>query len=371
MKNHFYYNGDIKMETELALRAVVRALTSRWRIILSIAVVPVLLTVLAYWTVQPKYSATARILIDPRPRQVLEHEVAQTGMGTSSLGGDILMLDSQARILDSRELLSKVASAVELDRKMSAGNFLMANLRQVIPWIERGPRAARLPTPSDLDSAVERLQSNLRIDRVGNTYIYDVTFTSPDRDEAANVANAVIAAYIQTKNEKFRNRVLENLHALDKQLVMLRTEYDRANAQLLEFRSSSENLGSTSGNASPAALLREIKLNEIQFQIEIYRENLRTVSERIIQARTEQDFPSDTVQSVSRAEPSSFPSGPRPLLLILASALLGMMAGTIFAWAQHLISGTPETEIPESRPERKSTGQKQTYDPAFGGVFAS
>jgi uncharacterized protein involved in exopolysaccharide biosynthesis len=367
-----YYHQDVAfVDAELALKSVVRALTFRWRLILAIAAIPALLTVLSCWTIQPKFSATARILIDPRPRQIMENEIAKTGMGTSSFGGDVLMLDSQARILDSRELLTRVVSSLSLDHKLEASGPIKSSLRQALHWLERGPQAAGLPEHSNMDEALQRLRSNLRIDRVGNTYVFDVTFTSPDRNEAADVANAVITTYIQTENENYRSRVQENIDALTKLVSTLRAESDSANQQLVAFRAQTDNLEGSTGQAGSGALLREILQNDIQTQVELSRQNLRIVSERAMQAKVEQEFPSDTVRIVSRAEASTYTSGPRPLILMLASALLGMMAGTVVAWISHLFNATPESKSVEAQPKTKSTGRNLTRDQILTEVFAS
>ncbi len=327
----YYYHDNGIVEVDMATRLVARALAFRWQLILCVAAVPVLLTTLAYWTMEPKFSATARILIDPRPRQVLENEVAKTGMGTSSQGGDLLMLDSQEMILGSRELLSNVIIAQGLDRDEPARSTFMVNLRQVVRWLERGPQSASLPDHSSMEMALKRLLSNLRIDRVGNTYVFDVTYSSPDRNQAATVANALIAEYIRSENQDYRSRIQENVDSLNKMVAALRTESERTSLQLAEHRAQSKN-----------NLLHEIKLNEIQTQAELNRENLRIVSARTIQAKVEQGFPSDTVRLISKAEPSTYPSGPKPALVLLASALIGLFAGASVAWIRHLLNGTPE-----------------------------
>ncbi len=366
--NKFYHHDDTHLAT---VRSVVRALTFRWRLVLCITAIPVLLTMVAYWTVLPKFSATARILIDPRPRQIMENEIAKTGMGTSSFGGDVLMLDSQARILDSRKLLTTVVSALSLDRKSAASGSPYASLRQILLWVERGPQAARLPKHSAMDETLKKLQSNLRIDRVGNTYVFDVTFTSPDREEAADVANAVVTAYVQAENENYRNRVQENIDALNILVARLRAEADSANQQFVAFRAQSDNLDGSTGHAGAGALLREVLQNDIQTQVDLSRQNLRLVSERVNQAKVEKEFPSDTVRLVSRAEPSTYTSGPRPLIIMLAFALLGMMAGTTIAWMQHLLSGTPIANSVETQPKAKTTGRNLTRDQVLTEVFAS
>ncbi len=347
--DQYYYHNAIREEAELTLKSVMRALTFRWRLILCIAAVPVLMAALAYWTIQPNFSATARILIDPRPRQLLENGVAQTGMGKSALGGDVMMLDSQARILDSRDLLTKVALEQGLDRMEIEGSSTWLNLLQILKWIERGPQSANLPKHSALELALKGLRSNLRIDRVGNTYVFDVTFASPDRIEAATVANAVVATYVQAENENFRKRIQEEINALDKIVATLRAESENANLQLVEFRSQSEKLDHANGRSNSSAFLREMKLNEIQARNELLRENLRVVSERAIQAKVEQGFPSDTVRLVSQAEPSTYPSGPKPSLLLVVITLLGLMVGSVVALVLHLLSGTPEAEEAEPR----------------------
>ena len=65
----------------------------------------VLATLVAFLLPQ-SFEATNQIFIDPRSKALIEEEIVPTGLGRSSIGGDLLLLDSQIAIIQSDRAVS-------------------------------------------------------------------------------------------------------------------------------------------------------------------------------------------------------------------------------------------------------------------------
>ena len=63
-------------------------------LILACGALATLLAVAFVWLTPPLYNARAELLIDPRQKRTIENEVSPTGLGSSAVGADTLLLDS-------------------------------------------------------------------------------------------------------------------------------------------------------------------------------------------------------------------------------------------------------------------------------------
>jgi|GEM_PF-2266315 len=140
------------------------------------------------------YRATALVLVDPRERRVTLTENVLPGIGS-----DAAFLESVVRIVHSDGFLLPVLE--ELD-------------------------AAKDPLFGTADSADERkllaaFKRKLEVDRVGATFIVEISFSSNDPDKSALYANAVAQAFVDSQskslvaaNETAASSLQERLKAL-------------------------------------------------------------------------------------------------------------------------------------------------------------
>ncbi len=242
------------------IRLVARALFSRIFLIIGTTLVALLLCVMFLWLTEPLFGSTAEILIDPRSKQLLDREVAPTGLGSSSLGPDTLLLDSQIEVIQSLSVLEKViakhALADDPEFGKSSPNGLTASVANALRWIVRGPQAADMPEETPFDRALRKLQGGLRVDRKGNTYVVAITVRSPDRFKAAAIANSISEIYVNEANGASNVLAGEAASSLSQRLQKLQQEATEADRAVEEYRAQNGLMG------TPDVLIIEQQLKD-------------------------------------------------------------------------------------------------------------
>lgn len=139
----------------------------------------------------PKYTAQTTLLLETRTSEIGN---AQTLF---------LDLDTHANLIRSDAIIAKVVDRLSLYETfmpdsgpvLSALNFARQTFSQPvfgdIPGIEGTPTDAAM-----VFASVPGVRKNLDIVRVGETRLLNLSFTSPDPDQAAAVANAFAEIYI-------------------------------------------------------------------------------------------------------------------------------------------------------------------------------
>lgn len=167
------------------------------RMILGFVCVFVLLAI-GYLVITPKqYLATSEMIIDPRKSEDVVPQHSSAPQVDAPV--DASVVESEGTVLESENVIQKVIKKLDL---VNSPTF--ADPHGLIPTIKSltAPVLSRLfnisPTTDyeRLRATVEDFQSRLTVKRVGVTYVFDISFLSPDPQEAANVANAVAAAYV-------------------------------------------------------------------------------------------------------------------------------------------------------------------------------
>ena len=255
------------------LRLAVRALASRWKSILTVTLASILLCLGYLWTADIQYGSTAEILIDPRPKQLLEKDIAPTGLGSSALGPDTLLLDSQIEVIRSSSVLDKVVAKHKLVDdplygKTGSGG-LMATIGPIARWIFRGPQSASQPGETPFDRAARKLRSGLRVERKSNTYVVAITVRSLDRFQAADIANSIASIFVNESNAAFSAVAREAATSLTRPLEKLRQEARDAERTAEEYR----RLNGLSG--SPGNLVIEQQLRELNTLLSAARATTR------------------------------------------------------------------------------------------------
>ncbi|HUH77066.1 MAG TPA: Wzz/FepE/Etk N-terminal domain-containing protein [Devosia sp.] len=136
------------------------------------------------FTLQPIYSSTALILVDPSRKNLLESQSPLAASNTDSA-----RIDSEVEILRSDSVLLAALAAGALPRAAPAPawrNIVSASLGFATP-----PEPDAEPTPP-----LDALRASLSVQRRGVSYLIAVQARSPDPAQAAQTANLVAGAYI-------------------------------------------------------------------------------------------------------------------------------------------------------------------------------
>lgn len=163
------------------------AVALRHRNLFLIVLGVVLLATVAVTLLQePRYVATAHVLLDPRKESISNEKEVLSGLPTDSAAGSYVV-DTEVEILRSPKLARRVVEVLGLERDPEFNARLKDN--EIIDPQRRFTEAERSATAT-------AVSKRLGVRRAALTYIIDVTFTSRDPQKAARIANAFADLYI-------------------------------------------------------------------------------------------------------------------------------------------------------------------------------
>lgn len=160
----------------------------------------------AYATLAPRvWQSTARVLLDPRDKQV-----AGPGLSQPLQGVDVVWIDTQANIVTSAAILSKVIDTLGLERDPEFG----------------GSR----------DETLRALVKAIKVARADQTYVLDISVLSNSADKAARIAQELAEAFVATQVEVKEAAVREGSNLINRQLDDLRAKARTAQEKLEAYR---------------------------------------------------------------------------------------------------------------------------------------
>jgi capsular exopolysaccharide synthesis family protein len=191
-------------QTSIDLRGIFGLLRRHFRLILVTVVTIVAIVGFVSFSLQPIYSSSALILVDPSRKNLLDGDSA-----AASSSGDSARIDSEVEILRSDNVLLKV---VESENLLANRGFVQLPLTsRLLAFLRLAP--PQLPSAEQaLGEALTTLRRAVTVQRRGLTYLISVEARSPSPDQAARLANAVANAYI---GEQLASKVNSTLVARD------------------------------------------------------------------------------------------------------------------------------------------------------------
>jgi polysaccharide biosynthesis transport protein len=178
---------------ELPLLQVRDFLTRQWRLIALVTGLTIMLGV-AYLAVVPsRYTARADMIIDTKRVTWTQSELA-----TENRAVEDASVESEIETTKSEKVALNVAKQLHLNEDpefVGAGSNLRSRFFSLLKLnfeTERAPSNEEL-----MRRVLGTLKDNLRVTRLGRSYIEQIAYTSLDRDKAARIANAFADAYIE------------------------------------------------------------------------------------------------------------------------------------------------------------------------------
>jgi len=144
-------------------------------------------------SLSPRYAATAQLYVDPRELQLVDRELTPRSQDISGLS---MVVESQARLITSNNVLLRVIEDTKLDRDPEFGgeaNSLMRSLLGLL-GLSGGPTADA--NSGKMSGLLDTLNRHINVRRTDRTYVVDIEVWSHEPAKAAMLANAVSAAYL-------------------------------------------------------------------------------------------------------------------------------------------------------------------------------
>ncbi|MEL6862685.1 MAG: polysaccharide biosynthesis tyrosine autokinase [Pseudomonadota bacterium] len=193
--------ADLKSVILLAIRRIVVISVTAALIFGAVAFVTL--------TQTPIYKATATVIVDSRQTNVIDLGAVLSGAALNTA-----VIDTEVRVIESKALLARVAEKEQLILEPEFNPYLpVENSSGPLDWIMNilpggGDDMADLPPPTEEDiqeAILENLIARSSANRIGTTYLIDVTVWSESAEMAARLANSIAEQYgveqLETKLE--------------------------------------------------------------------------------------------------------------------------------------------------------------------------
>ena len=364
---------DVLLQSEpdyISFLDISRFLRRNRMLILSALAVSLGLAFFYITTAQSTYTARSQILIDPNATELVRDPSLTQGrsLDTAQVEGQIAVLRSESlafSVIGKLKLLNDPefqAHPPSMLRKLTDAAKKIITLGE--PSVP--PPAQQAPSEyAQLRTALDILQSNLDVRRVSTSYAIDITYTSPDPDKAALIANSVAESYIDDQRKNISRAAQQSSDWLEARLSQLRSQLNTAARQLELFRSGRDFRtpeqrrdvvtqtpppgAPSAGGADVAAQDRgigvppahrdtmtrgpgapppgEITLAELESTTESYRKIYEAYQQAFTEAVQRQSFPVLNTRIITAATKPLGKSAPRSQLVLMFGALLGLLLG--------------------------------------------
>jgi polysaccharide biosynthesis transport protein len=261
----------------------------------------------------PRFTAEAVLYIEkPHIRPVQSEPVS------SDNSVDSKTIDSQVEILKSDAIIMSVVKRLQL-----AENAAFV-----------GARTSGLTAEQE---AMRVLRRNLSVSRVGLSSVIKINLTDSDPQQAARIANAVAAAYIENRINSTSHAAESAANWLEARLRDLQKKAADAEKLVQEFQAKNE-------------IEEQAKLSELRANARTYRRLYDSFLERYAEAGQQRSFQFGAGQVVSPALPPAFKSKPNAVLVVPIAVFGGLCIGLGIAAFAELSDRTFRT--PEHVAER-------------------
>jgi uncharacterized protein involved in exopolysaccharide biosynthesis len=260
----------------------------------------------AYILVKPPlYTSSTYIYVDPRHSQ-FDNE--------REYGGDFALasglIESQVQLIKSERTALAVIDRLGLTPTEAAeGQSLLSRLRTRLglDYADQANDATAMRT------AIDKLEYNLKVRRLSQTFVVEVTYFSRDAAMAQKMSQAFAQAYIEELLDSSKQSAKLASDWLRARLEDLRDRSRAADRAIQQFRSAGE-------SADPVAL------NDLESQSQVARVAYENFLRRFTDIAQQQTFPVAAARIASDASIPE-PIGPRRSVLAVIAIFLAALVG--------------------------------------------
>ncbi len=350
--------GTVEREF-IALSDIVLFLRLYMRSIIGCAVACAFLAWAYAVTTDSVYTADAQILIQPKIPQLLQQQATEVNLSL-----DTAQVESQIAVMQSEKIASMVIEELDLGRNPV---FTQPRKPTMADRVDRvgailgqwlfpaddetgetpqdelsapGEQSADGPqlTPFETERRTMWLfQSGLGVRRVGVSYAISITFSSPDAQLSADIANAVASSFIEEQIETKAASAREGGEWLEHRLKELRTQMNEATQIAQQFRASHDYSLDREASSSEDG---EPTLEELEANAETYRKMYESFLQAYTNSVTQQSYPVADARVLTLATPPLSASAPRRKLILAFGLVAGVMLGVGIAFLRQTLDAT-------------------------------
>jgi succinoglycan biosynthesis transport protein ExoP len=217
------------------------AFRRRLRLFVAIAALVCAGYVLGPLRATPVYTATARVEIDPRKKDVVDIQQVESDLPINEVN---IVVDTEVEVLKSRHLAERVVNELHLDqdpefnpalRKPGLIATILHDVGRTLAKPEREDGALAKAQEAH-ERVVDSVLDHLRVRRSGLTYVIDVAFTSANREKAALIANTFGDRYL---TEQMESKIEANRDAnsfLNEHAAQMEQDVKKAEDELAQYK---------------------------------------------------------------------------------------------------------------------------------------
>ena len=274
------------------LASVIGFFWRQWKFIAAIMAVATIAGTLQLIRSTPIYVASAQVLLDP----LRAKGIGDDTLFTQPIMNPIISSESEAAVIRSTALLHRVVERENLVRPgdLEAGanetttskpapvapgkqeNSFIGKLRSMFPGRPRDREPYASVYPASVIAAIAKLRGATEVTRVPQTFVVNISFSSPDPVRAARMANAIADAYILDKLDTRFEAAQRATAWLNDRLEQLRKQVRDSEAAVTKFRADHSLLA---GNAS--ATLNQQQLADLNGKLVAARTELAEKKARL------------------------------------------------------------------------------------------
>lgn len=258
---------------ELDLVKIFRSLRRRLSLIVSVTIGLTALVIVGVFQMTPLYTGSAQVMVDAQRNKIVDLDSVLSGLATDSA-----TIDTEVEVLRSRAIAKRVVDKLNLteDPLFNPALRKTSFLSSINPkaWIsslfasssgDDGASDVQSPQEALLNNVVNQVLAGETVSRRGLTYVIDVSFTSPSRVMAMQVANALADAYIVSQLEARFDATKQASDWLSSRLEELRHQLE-ASERAAEIYRTENGLQGSSGTT-----ITEQQLSELNAQLILAR----------------------------------------------------------------------------------------------------
>lgn len=209
----------------------------------------------------PRHIAHAQLLVNPRDLRGFDNEVTPSGASQES---GIAIVESQARVLQSENVLGRAISALNLtsdpEFNGSKRGVVGETTKTALDWFhDLTGRAEAAQDPALL--TLQNLQRVVWVTRPERTYVLELSVGAEQPERSVAIAKAIVEAYLKDQAEARAAPALSVGDELDASLAGLRRKVAQSEEKIADYKTR-HNLVGASGR-----LVNEQQLTEINNQL--------------------------------------------------------------------------------------------------------
>jgi succinoglycan biosynthesis transport protein ExoP len=221
-------------EQILDLEGLIRIFRRRLGLmVMTVAVVMSIAAAYAFLTT-PIYTASTKLLIDPRKKHTVGTEVVPSGLGTT-VGENFALVDSQVKVILSDAVLRPVVQKLHLATDPEFGTRKPGLLSSIVSVFSSGP-ATQEDNPEE--RALIALSKQVKVERDDQTYVIEIDASSENAAKAARIAQAVAESYLADQSKDKVDTTQQVSASMDGQLAALRDRLQAAESKVQKFRAA-------------------------------------------------------------------------------------------------------------------------------------